>query len=217
MCAAASPANDLRTAAARLLVVCAVLLALTGMGWVFWKEEVQYSLPTPRPDGLVQVPRGDVQPLPASLTDRVAIATDRPVLLHFYNPECPCSRFNRDHVQGLRTHFGARVQFVEVVEQTAADARPSSDDTDWVVDADGSIARACGIYSTPQAMLLDPQRRVAYRGNFNTSRWCGEPETQFVRIAIEQLLSGSKGPVDPLAEHAYGCPLPQEERRARER
>jgi hypothetical protein len=217
MSRAVRPAAAPRPAGARLIVLCGVLLALTAMGQVYWQQELQYALPTPRPVDLQQIPRGAVQPLPAILTCRVALAADRPVLLHFYNPDCPCSRFNRDHVQALQLRYGDRVQFVEVVEADSADAPASGTGAPAVSDRDGAIARACGVYSTPQALLLDADRRVAFRGNFNVNRFCDAQATQFVRQAIDALLHATAAPLDPRAQEAYGCPLPSEECRARER
>lgn len=215
----AVPGNQskLRERTARLLVLASVPATLAVMGAVFWQQDLQYALPTPRPANLRQTPRGSVQVLPTPLLAQAEAHADRPLLLHFYNPDCPCSRFNRDHVHALFTAFGDRVQFVEIVETDAADGAGSGLPIARVVDADGSIARACGIYSTPQALLLDSKRLVVFRGNFNVNRYCSETDTQFVRNAIADLLAGRARPVDPRAEHAYGCALPAEEPDARTR
>lgn len=199
------------------IVLGAALLALATMAQVFWDEDLRYSLPTPRPSGLRQAARGSQLELPAALAARLPRADGRPVLLHFYNPDCPCSRFNRDHVHALRLRYAEHVQIVDVLETPQELAGEVDAATPWVADPDGSIAEACGIYSTPQALLLDAQRRIVFRGNFNTSRWCNATATQFVRQAIEALLHGVQGPVDPRAELSYGCALPQDDADARSR
>ena len=196
----------------RRVVLSAALLALTTIAWVLWNEDLRYSLPTPRPTGLQQPPRGDVLPLPAALLALGPAASGRPLFLHFYNPECPCSRFNLEHAQTLRRRFADRVQFVDVIEAPAGSAGDLAQGTDWIADPDGQIARACGVYATPQALLLDATSRQVFRGNFNSSRFCTATATQFARRAIEQLLAGTTGPVDPRAELAYGCPLPGDAR-----
>src|SRR5262249_46492721 len=43
-----------------------------------------------------------------------------------------------------------------------------------------------GVYSTPQAVLLDAKSHIVFRGNYNVSRYCTDPRTEFVRIALEE-------------------------------
>jgi len=46
-----------------------------------------------------------------------------------------------------------------------------------------------GIHSTPQAVVIDAKSRLQYRGNCNRSRYCTDNKTEFVKIAIDQLLN----------------------------
>lgn len=184
-------------------------VALTIAGYVFWLQDLRYSLPTPRPTGLRQVEPGSTVPWPTALERVVAAEAQAPVLLHFFNPDCPCSRFNRDHVRALQRQFAGRVRFVTVAESTGP-AEPVGDE-ELVPDPEGAIAAAFGVYSTPQAVLLDRERRLVFRGNFNSTRYCTTPQTQFARLAIEALLAATPRPSDPRADVAYGCPLPGEE------
>ena len=84
-------------------------------------------------------------------------------------------------------------------------------DLEATVDEDGSIAAACGVYSTPQAAIVSggPNRTLLFRGNYNTARYCTAPETEFVRLALESLVDGRLIP-PPTREVmvAYGCELP---------
>lgn len=138
----------------------------------------------------------------------------KPLFLHFFNPRCPCSRFNLDHVRDLTKRYGGRVRFVAVVQSgdplhTAVDPRTLGLPMEMVSDKDGAIAHACGVYSTPQAVLLDSAGRLYYRGNYNNSRYCTVAASQYARIALDALLSGSPPPHLPVsATTAYGCPLP---------
>jgi hypothetical protein len=75
-----------------------------------------------------------------------------------------------------------------------------------VVDRRGAIAAEAGVYSTPQAVLVDERGRLAYRGNYNVSRYCVDPRTEFARLAIESLLA--KQSVTVPETEAYGCELP---------
>lgn len=203
-----------------LTLLCALLL-LGVVCTVFWYQDLRYSLPTPRPESLAPVPMGAVVPL-----DRVLPALHssqgetRLLFLHFFNPGCPCSRFNTDHIRGLYQRYREQVRFVAVVE-TDEDADASERERiiraaarrfggmEAVADPGGNAAAACEVYSTPQAVILRPSGELLFRGNYNVSRYCTERATAFARLALEALLTGHKVPdFPPAATIAYGCELP---------
>lgn len=194
-------------------VISFAVLALGGIAWVFWDQDVRYSLPTPTPAHLQQPPRGTAVTLPASF----ALPPEhegRPLLLHFYNPDCPCSRFNREHVAALHLRHGEQVAFVAVLEcDTAHRDEDSGLDLPHFVDTNGTLAASLGVYATPQAVLLDAERRIVFRGNYNTSRYCSDPGTEFVRLAIDALLAGRSYDPPAAASVSYGCELPEAEAR----
>lgn len=194
-------------------VVLFAAIALASIAWIFWDQDVRYSLPTPTPQGLEQPQLGTQFDLSTRLTLPAALQ-GRPLLLHFYNPDCPCSRFNADHVADLLQRYRDRVVFCEVLE---ADRVHADEDSGLgllqLADADGSLAKALGVYSTPQAVLLDGQRRIRFRGNYNTSRYCSDRNTEFVRLAIEALLAGRTYDPPTAATVSHGCELPDAEER----
>lgn len=213
------PLTDSKAAPARVatggrtLVVGATVAVLMGLvGGAFWHEDMRYSLPTPRPAALVQPEIGTV----LDLSDVADARDPRPTLLHFFNPACPCSRFNLEHVRGLVAQFGRQVRFVAVLEDatTGADSRAAFARLEVgmpaVVDDGGDIAAACGVYSTPQAVLLEADGRLCFRGNYNITRYCADPATEFARLAILDLLA-RRTPAAPPPESAtaYGCELPR--------
>jgi hypothetical protein len=185
-------------------------------GFVFYREDVRYSFPTPKPSGLVQPSRGEQLPIERWMAGANVAARGQPVLFHFFNPHCPCSRFNLDHLRTLRARYGERVTFVGVVqapvddEDDRVELRRRLDDLGfdlpWVLDPAGQIAGEAGVYSTPQAVFTDARGRLIYRGNYNASRYCTDARTEFVRIAIEAFLT-EQGPMPPDTP-AYGCELP---------
>lgn len=202
---------------ARLVVVlCVASACFSFAAAAFWYEDARFSLPTPVPADLAPPTRGapiDVDAWLTPLADSAENPADsRPVLLHFFNPGCACSRFNVPHLRALRRRFGQSVRFVGVAqtgmpdEDLAEAVRAIGLDLPWIVDRGGRVAAAAGVYSTPQAVLVDSNRRLAYRGNYNVSRYCTDPATEFVRVAIEALLSQSVAM--PSDVPAYGCELP---------
>jgi hypothetical protein len=82
-----------------------------------------------------------------------------------------------------------------------------------VKDTGGEIARECGVYSTPQAVILTSEGRLYYRGNYNLARYCSDPATEFARLAIESILGGRPAfPAPKESVISYGCSLPASSR-----
>lgn len=193
--------------AAFILLVCAAA--------AFWYQDLQYAIPTPKPPGLVQISVGKQVDITGLLP--VTMQKNKIRLLHFFNPNCPCSRFNVDHLQYLTRHYGANVQFIAVLqvekdeyEVALEKFRDLKLNMKVVIDTTGAIADYCGVYSTPQAVVLDSTFHLYYRGNYNLSRFCTNSSTEFARIALDSLLKGAQLPVFEQKEAtvAYGCELP---------
>jgi hypothetical protein len=179
------------------------------IAWVFWWQDLRYALPTPRPAGLEQPPTG------ATFADLVS--DERPTLLHFFNPDCPCSRFNLTHLRRLTRDFAGRVRFVAVLS-LETDANPSATlksfsawhlDAEPLLDPGGRLAARLGVFATPQAVVLGRDGRLIFRGNYNAGRYCVDPRTEFARLALLAAVEGTPLPeFPPVATTAYGCELP---------
>jgi hypothetical protein len=195
-------------------VVAANVVVLAGMAAAFWYEDGRYSLPTPRP--------GDLHP--PELGERIGLTEElaairrpgRPLLIHFANPACPCTEFNLEHVRGLQRKFGNRVDFVTALQTSASPEKARAQFTKLhlampvVLDRGGALGAALGVYSTPQAAILDAQDHLYFRGNYNRSRYCEDPTSEFARIALGALAQREALPVMPIAAAvAYGCPFPK--------
>ena len=64
-----------------------------------------------------------------------------------------------------------------------------------VVAGEGEqLARACGVYATPQAALVDAVGKPYYRGNYNKSRYCTTAHSNYAQMAIDFLLAGTPAP-----------------------
>lgn len=181
-----------------------------GIAFLFWHNEWKYNLPTPVPQHYHPVDAGT-----QISVKNVFEQGDRskPVLLHFFNPDCPCSRFNMVHVKSLVKEYGNSVNFVIVAltnnkKYTAADIRDRFGLSVPVL-FDSSIATACGVYSTPQAAIIGVDRRLYYRGNYNKTRYCTDKKSNYAQIALESLLYKAVRPsFGEAAIKSYGCQLP---------
>ncbi len=197
-----------------MAAACGVVgLAMVGLS--FWRLDLRYALPTPIPHAHTAVVPGEVVELPPELASR-ELRSGRPTLLHFYNPECPCSRFNLDHVRELAARHAGAARFVAVLE---CEPDESSDVLESllehfdqaVFDPSGRIAAAVGVYSTPQAAIVTSDQKLFWRGNYNTSRYCSNRESEFARVALERACAGKAAPPpDERAQTAWGCPLPND-------
>lgn len=190
------------------LVIFWLLLLLSAIGTLFWYNDWVYQLPTPVPDHYTKAPIGKQ----ISLKGNMGNDTGKPVFLHFFNPDCPCSRFNIKQVNALMKEYGEKVDFRIVVmsdRPVTIEAIKRKFQLNIPISFDASLADECGVYSTPQAALLDKKHNLYYRGNYNVSRYCTDEKTNFAKIALEGLLNQKDNLMfSSLALQAYGCSLP---------
>ena len=194
----------------KIAVAAWLLVLLTTIAALFWHNEWVYSLPTPVPNNYRTVNLGTV----IDVTNKLPFKTDQPVLLHFYNPDCPCSRFNIPHFRSLVNKYGDKIRFVIVAvtrKKITASEILNKFNLNLPVLIDTALARECGVYSTPQAAIIDTGKRLFYRGNYNRSRYCIDTKTEYVRMAIDKLLHNNAAIIfDEFALKAYGCQLPKQ-------
>ena len=80
---------------------------------------------------------------------------------------------------------------------------------DLPVSFDRALAARCGVYSTPQAVLIGADHTLFYRGNYNKSRYCTDKATNYAQMAVDSLLGAKADASFPLAAlKSYGCELP---------
>ena len=189
------------------MAIAVAFLALCSIcvGCVFWKQEMQYRLPTPVPEDYKTVVVGSQIALPATLKKSTAW------FLHFYSPDCPCSRFNVQHLRQLIGTYSDSVAIAVVVASDADGDRARKvfgDRVSIVNDIDGAIAKSCGVYSTPQAAIVDNDGKLFYRGNYNVSRYCTSRASNFAELSLVALLNKQLPPqFGLLATESYGCSL----------
>lgn len=171
---------------------------------MFWNQEIKYQLPTPKPVGFKNV----------KLLSNILIEDDmvpkstKPVLLHFFNPECPCSKFNSKHVNELIKKYGSEVKFAVVIPNEESKDLVSnyfSDSIPLIIDTDKRLATQCGVYATPNAVIITPNHQLWYNGNYNKSRYCTSPNSNYAEQALKALLNHQDNYQSPSV--AYGCSI----------
>lgn len=193
----------------RKLSVTIILAAIfSGIAAIFWFQEGKYLLPTPVPKNYApvipaQLVRIDSTMLPNSIS--------KPTLFHFFSPDCPCSRFNLKHFLYLSKKYKSDINFYAVVtdqERAEAAKKMLDDDILVLIDADKKLAKACGVYSTPQAAILQADQTLFFRGNYNRARYCTDKNSNFVQMALDSLMASKAPPLfNELATNSYGCEL----------
>jgi len=78
------------------------------------------------------------------------------------------------------------------------------------LDGSLSLAKACGVISTPEVVVLDAASRVVYRGRIDDRFWApGRERAQAtradLRVALDEILAGQ--PVSLAQTPAVGCAL----------
>ena len=188
-----------------ILLVACLSICLGGIFTVFWKQELKYQLPTPVPGDYHAIDVGEPVSLPAVLSK------DKAYFLHFYNPDCPCSRFNTRHLKSL---IGTYHDSIAIVIVVPADTdikkaqREFGNELPILVDDQKAIAKSCGVYSTPQAAIVDKNQNLFYRGNYNRSRYCTARASNFAELSLIALINHHPPPAFGLAAtQSYGCEL----------
>ena len=195
----------------KLAVVFALITIFSAILSIFWYQEIQYLLPTPVPENYRVV-----RPEEVIRFDSVLIPQHyaRPKLLHFFNPDCPCSRFNVAHFRSLSDGYKDLIDFYVVVvsaEKVLSAKKLIGKNVTIVIDENRKLATACGVYSTPQAALVQVNNKLYFRGNFNRSRYCIDKNSNFVQMALDSLIAGKHPPhFSELATRSYGCTIPTE-------
>ncbi|HRG45093.1 MAG TPA: redoxin domain-containing protein [Leptospiraceae bacterium] len=195
----------------RILVVLTLIFLGSIAAYIVYLEEVRYSLPTPLPAGYTNIAVDTYISPPSPML----AVKGKPLFIHFFNPHCPCSRFNLEHFNTLVLTFSNKVDFAVVLQVEKEDAvakfKKMKLNLPFVEDTNGRIAEKYGVYSTPQAVIMNKEGKLHYRGNYNKARYCSLKSSEYARFALEALLRDEKmGELPIYAKIAYGCQLPTE-------
>lgn len=181
----------------KIALACILVVSFSTIAFVFFHEDVKNRLPSNKPDNIERLTFG----MPSGFQ-----TSGKMTLVHFFNPDCPCSRFNTQHLNELVRAFSAEVEFVAY----STSEPPKKYPIKVIEDKNGLMAQKLGVYSTPQAVLLAADGKVLYSGNYNTNRYCSNDQTAFVKIAISKALiadTESLSQVNLKSGLPYGCSI----------
>lgn len=179
-------------------------VALT-IGMLFWQMELKYTQPTPVPENYQEV----YVNTKVYIGDTANTGLTKPVFYHFFSTECACSRFNLDHFNLLKKNFSNEVDFYVVIpaDEDISEARPYFEgETRIIQDQNKEFALATGVYATPQAVIINTQNQLYFRGNYNRARYCTDPFSNYAQMALDSLIALKPAPeFGPMSYISYGC------------
>ncbi len=191
----------------RTAIAILLLATIAGLiGFLFYQNEVQYWIPTPVPEDYITVSMG------ATVESEIYHPGEKK-FIHFFNPLCPCSKFNLTTYKQLIKKYGEEFKCFAVVQETTEGIKQA--DVEYlealnvtiVADQDQKLAKKLGVYATPQIVLLDAENRLYYRGNYNLARYCTNPNSDYSSMAIQSFLKDMPLDLPATAFTAYGCSL----------
>ena len=175
----------------------AIWLLATGV--VFWWLQLQYQQPF-ADDLHPYLTRAQAPDTPDALRGLLANgATEgRAKVISFYDPSCPCTRFNTPHRERIEARFaGGKVDFVSIqADDKAALAQ--------------HLQQWLPVQKAPAALVLDAEGRLVYYGPFSVGSGCLTGSGTFVERAIQRVLEGGQdaAKLNVLAKGCY-CTWPE--------
>ncbi len=154
----------------------------------------------------------DIRSLPRTLDD---FGAKKVYVLVFTNTSCPVVQRYLPTLQSLSAQY-KDVQFAAVnaaeedtIVAMATQAVRYEVDFPFVKDFGGKCAKALGVTRTPEAVVLDAERRIRYRGRIDDQYRLGgvkkEPTSRDLKDAVEAVLAGRE--VAKPETEVDGCPI----------
>lgn len=132
------------------------------------------------------------------------------ILVHFWNPDCACNRWNEAHVKEIVTKYQRKGVVIVTVTQpnSSADlsqlAELASDkfSTPVIVDTQNALSDHYAPDATPAAAVIK-SGNLAYYGPYSTGAMCGNKNGAFVERTLDSLLAGKQMDLEKIQN--FGC------------
>lgn len=160
----------------------------------------------------------EVTDLSGKLIRPLAPSDAKGVVVIFILPDCPISNAYAPEMVRIAKDYKAKGMVTWLVyadrEITSEAAREHAKERDFpselLLDRDLRLAKSLSAKRAPEAVLLDENRRVRYRGRINDlyvdfGKRRAEASTHYLREAIDALLESRPSPRADV--ESIGCPL----------
>ncbi|MCC6475505.1 thioredoxin family protein [bacterium] len=152
-----------------------------------------------------------------SLSD---FAGKKGVCVVFTCNHCPYAKAYEDRLIALGNEFQSQgIQFVLISpndpklkpEDGAAEMKKRAADKSYpfpyLLNEDGSVAKAYGAARTPEAFLLDSEMKVVYTGRIDDNTEVKDVKVHDLQNALTKLVAGEGASIDPKVTKAFGCTI----------
>ena len=185
---------------------------------IFWFEQFQFYRPVSLPENFQEVNVNDTIVLNNLLFNTKEKET-RSVFIHFFDTSCKFSRINIEHIRLFTKKYKKSFSFYVVVsgehDQNFIDTFKTKFQVPEFVrlisDKSCTVAKECGVYSTPQAVIINPNHTLYFRGNYNSQTGLCTPANignSSPAIAIRYKINDSPSPnFPPYMVQPWGCEL----------
>jgi peroxiredoxin len=165
-----------------------------------------------------QAPAFELPTTAGGVVSLAGLANREAIVIEFHSNVCPYVHAWEPRLSAIASDFADRG--VAVVAINANDSEASPRDSlpamiervakkglafTYAKDETQEVARAFGAEKTPEVMLFDRDRRLAYRGAVDDSSEEDEVEVGYLRDAIEAVLAGRSPEIGETP--AVGCPI----------
>ena len=164
----------------------------------------------------------DATPGAAPAIHDVAIlpTSDKPTLMMFVHPKCPCSRASIEELSTLMAHCGDRVHVKVLFFQPSTEPQGWSRTDTWqsageipgvtvAADVDAQQARRCGAQTSGQVFLYDTAGKLQYEGGLTESR--GHVGENDALDNVESLITSPRPLTTPVRSPVFGCAIYSDE------
>ncbi|SDJ91142.1 Thiol-disulfide isomerase or thioredoxin [Catalinimonas alkaloidigena] len=191
------------------LVACLTTAFVLRQRYRLYKAPTTLALSVPAP----------LSARPVTLAPFIEQRHHRPVFVQFFDPDCQYARFTMKEMGTLVEKYGDEVDFYVVLVSEPDKAAQAEEyflrrydlNVRLVNDPTNALAAQCGVRASPQALLLDAQGQLFYRGNFNIAPFSTDTQTAYAYQALVALLN--QRPLEVPQEawtEPTGCRLPLE-------
>jgi hypothetical protein len=172
--------------------------------------------------GVVKLTRYQMTPGVSAVSTQIDstkldLAKDRPTLLMFVHPQCPCSSASMEELARLMTvcrdHVAARVLFVNPSNQPRQWMRGDLWDSAQAIpgvevrcDQDGMLAKRLNIQTSGHVLLFAPGGKLLFTGGITESR--GHVGDNAGLSAVIDLIQNRQAPQTlPVRSSVFGCEI----------
>ncbi|MFA9477570.1 hypothetical protein ACERK3_04595 [Phycisphaerales bacterium AB-hyl4] len=139
--------------------------------------------------------------------------SDRPTLVVFIHPRCPCSRATFSELERLQAQrpgtFTTRILFYKPVDADSNwrktdlwERARRMPDTTFHVDSDGRLARQAGATTSGMVAMYSPNARRLFAGGITPARG-----HEGANLGTQSILAHLDGQAVAQSARVFGCPL----------